>query len=108
MGNPKLEAIRIAKDFKEKAKEKYGIQKVIVFGSQVTGRARAGSDIDLLVVSDSFKKKAESMSKLLAEWHLNQKKKIPVDFICFTRKEFDELARKATIVKQALEEGVEI
>ena len=83
MGKANVEAINLAKYFKEKAKGKYGIQKIILFGSQVTGQTREGSDIDLLVVSDKFKKRADFMSKLFVEWHIVQKKKFPVDFIFF-------------------------
>jgi hypothetical protein len=59
-------------------------------------------------VSDKFKRKAEFMSKLAVEWHIIQKKKIPVDFLPYKTKEFRELSKKITIVKQALEEGIEI
>lgn len=108
MGKANLEAIEMARDFKEKAKKKYNIDRIILFGSQATGKTREGSDIDLLVISDKFRNRVEFMSRLFEEWHIKQKKKFPVDFICFRRKEFDKLSERVTIVKQALEEGVEI
>lgn len=105
-----VEAINLARDFKEKAKDKYAIEKIILFGSQATGMTREGSDIDLLVVSEKFRNrdKAASMSQLLEEWHLVQKKTVPVDFICLTPEEFDEMSKQITIVRQALKEGVAI
>lgn len=108
MGEANPEAIKIAKDFKKKAERKYSFQKVILFGSQATGKIREGSDIDLLIVSDKFRKKPAFMSKLFYEWHIVQKKNHPVDFICFTKKEFARMSNKVTIVKQALEEGIAI
>jgi predicted nucleotidyltransferase len=33
------------------------VHRMILFGSQVTGKAREGSDIDVLVISDDFKDK---------------------------------------------------
>lgn len=108
MGEQKSKAIRLAKDFKKKAKKKYNIQKILLFGSQATGHTRLGSDIDLLVVSNKFRNRAEFMSQLIKEWHIVQKKDYPVDFLCFTKKEFDEKSKQITIVKQALEEGIEI
>lgn len=108
MGKANAKAVELSRDFKEKAESKYNIEKIILFGSQVTGSSRKGSDIDLLVVSDEVENKAEFMSRLFEEWHINQKKKSPVDFICFTPEEFSKLASKITIVKQAVEEGVEI
>ena len=108
MGKAKLEAVRLAQDFKEKARKKYGIQRVILFGSQAIGSAKTGSDIDLLIVSDKFRNRAKFMSQLYSEWHISQKKRLPVDFLCFTKKEFRRMSKQITIVKQALEEGMEI
>ncbi|MBI2574782.1 nucleotidyltransferase domain-containing protein [Candidatus Woesearchaeota archaeon] len=108
MGKKNPDAISMAKDFKERAKKKYGIKRIIIFGSQVTGKTRPGSDIDLLVVSNNFRSRAKMMSKLYAEWHVVQKKKHPVDFLCYTPREFNRMSKQVTIVKQALEEGVEI
>ena len=108
MGKANPEAIKMAKDFKKHAAKKYGIQKITMFGSQATGKTRKESDIDLLVVSDKCRRKAEFMSGLFREWHVVQKKKHPVDFICYTPKEFDRLSKQITIVKQALEEGVDV
>lgn len=108
MGKANPEAVKIAKDFKRHAAKKYGIQKITMFGSQATGKTRRGSDIDLLVVSDKCRHKAEFMSKLFREWHIVQKKKYPVDFICYTPEEFNRLSKQITIVKQAQEEGVAI
>lgn len=108
MGEASPKVIKIVKDFKEKAEKKYGIGKVILFGSYATGKTREGSDIDLLVVANRFRSRADFMSRLFREWHIVQKKRNPVDFICFTEKEFNKLSKQITIVKQALEEGVRI
>ncbi len=108
MGKAIVEAIGLAKDFKRKAAKKYHLKRVILFGSQARGRLREGSDIDLLIVSDRMSKRSEFMSELLLEWHFTQKKNYPVDFLPFTEKEFEEASNKITIVKQALEEGIEI
>lgn len=56
MGKANPETIKLVKDFKEKAKKKYDIKKIILFGSQAIGGTKEGSDIDLLIVSDRFKK----------------------------------------------------
>lgn len=108
MGKVRSEIINMVKEFKGKAKEKYGIEKIILFGSHATGKIREGSDIDLLIVSNKFTHRPTFMSNLFTEWHIVQKKKLPVDFICFKRKEFQKLSKQVTIVKQALEEGIEI
>ncbi len=79
-----------------------------MFGSQATGRAREASDIDMLIVSDNFKKRADFISKLFAEWHIVQKKNFPVDFLPYRTKEFNTMSKGVTIVRQAIEEGIEI
>lgn len=108
MGEANPEVIKLVRDFKEKAGKKYGIKKIVLFGSQVTGGTREGSDIDLLIVSDKFKRRTDFMSQLAVEWHIVQKKKLPVDFLPYKSKEFRDLSKKITIVRQALEEGIEI
>ena len=108
MGRAKPEAIKLARDFKSRATDKFGIERIILFGSQATGKTRKGSDIDLLIVSKQIKKRAKFMTALSKEWHIAQKKNKPVDFLCYTPEEFGRMSKKITIVKQALKEGVEI
>ncbi len=87
MGKASPEAIALVRDFKRRAEKKYHLKKVVLFGSQVTGTAREGSDIDVLVITAKFLSRPEFMSDFLTEWHLVQKKKEPVDFLPFTEKE---------------------
>lgn len=93
MGKANPAAIKMVKDFKKHAARKCGIQKIILFGSQATGMTRNESDIDLLIVADKFKDRPAFMSRLLKEWHIVQKKKHPVDFVCFNKDEFTKLSR---------------
>ena len=108
MGEASREIIEMVRDFKERAQGKHGLKKVVLFGSHATGCAGKESDIDLLVIVDGFKGRADMMSKLSREWHITQKKKMPVDFACFTSKEYDKLSKHASIVRQALQEGITI
>ncbi len=108
MGKAKPEAVEMAKDFKSKAGKKYGIKKMFLFGSMATGKTHRWSDIDLLIVSDRFRNRIGFMSKLSAEWHITQGKNFPVDFLPYRTREFNRMSRRITIVRQALEEGVEI
>jgi predicted nucleotidyltransferase len=108
LGNSNSQAIDLAKDFKRRAAKKYGIKKIILFGSQATGQTGKGSDMDLLVVADGFRNRTRFMSKLFAEWHVVQKKDFPVDFLPYRTKEFESMSKGVTIVHQAVEEGIEI
>lgn len=96
------EMIMSIKEFKKKI----GAEKIVLFGSYATGKAVSDSDIDLILVSKSFKGKDfhSRFKGLWLKWELN----LPVDFIPYTPEEFQKLSKKPTIVKEALEEGIEI
>ncbi len=108
MGRKESEALELVKDFKKRIAKKFGIERIILFGSFATGRTHKWSDIDLLVISNKIRKKSKFMSKLSWEWHVEQEKDFPVDFICYTPKEFEKMKNEVTIVRQALEEGIEV
>ena len=92
--------------FKSRAGKEILLEKLILFGSSATGKTHKWSDIDLIVVSKVFYKMDffERGAKMYDYWNLKK----PVDFICFTPEEFDKLKNKVTIVRQAVEEGIEI
>lgn len=94
------------KKFKEGAL-KYGVEKIILFGSRATGEAGESSDVDLIVVSRE-ERKLELLSKLYHEWHMVQKIDYPIDFLCYTPEEFEALKNKISIVREALQEGTVI
>jgi len=94
------------KEFKKKAK-KYKVERIIVFGSQATGERKESSDVDLIIVSKE-KKKLGLLQSLYHEWHINQRIDLPVDFICYTPKEFQKKQKEISIISQVLKEGIEI
>lgn len=106
MGEEKTEIVQQLKKFKSSIRKKYGVEKIVFFGSRATGKYRKESDVDLILVSKKFRGKSSLKRPLGLHdyWNL----KYPVDFICYTPEEFDKLSKQITIVKQALEEGVEI
>jgi len=82
------------------------IEKMILFGSMAKGKRSKDSDIDLIVVSQKFKGK-KSFNRSVGfyrHWNLDY----PVDFLCYTPKEFNKLKKQITIVREALREGIEI
>lgn len=66
---------------------KYGAQKVVLFGSAVTGNTTPNSDLDFLIVKDDTK----GFRDRVAEVYTIIQKNMPADFIVYTSK---ELARK--------------
>jgi predicted nucleotidyltransferase len=92
------------KDFIEKLSEDFNIQNIILFGSRATNKFRENSDVDLIIVSEDFKNMDffERGAKMYEYWDVD----LPVDFICYTPKEFNNLKKKISIVKEALSSGI--
>jgi len=103
MGSSSDGLIRELRAFRRKAARRYHIQKMVLFGSRATGEARRDSDVDLIVVSESFRRKnaVDRAYLMRLEWDL----KYAVDFLCYTPEEFRVYSRAPGIVRQALKEG---
>jgi len=100
----KKQSISIVKEFITALKKDYDIDRIIFFGSRAVGKPHKGSDIDLIIVSDDFEDLNffERGASMYNYWPWL----IPVDFICYTTKEFNILKKRISIVKAALEEGI--
>ena len=81
------------------------VERIYLFGSQASGQAGPGSDIDLLVVvpgSDLPRHKREAGFYDLL-WGLTT----PVDVIVFTRAEFQRAAQvKTSLAATAMDKGI--
>ena len=90
------------REFKQRNK----ISKLYLFGSAASGKTRTSSDVDLLVVAKRFRGKGllERAPSLYMDWDLEY----PVDFLCYAPEEFNKLRKQITIVKEAVERGIEI
>ena len=94
------------KEFKKRLKVGVGVDKMILFGSRVSGKSSRWSDFDLIIVSPKFRKLdfIQRGAKMYDYWNIDY----PVDFLCYTPEEFNKLKKQITIVKEAVEHGVEI
>ena len=92
------------KSFLYDLKKDFRIEKVIFFGSRASGAENKNSDIDLIIVSDDFRSMDffERVTKMYKYWKIN----VPVDFICYTVKEFEIMKKRASIVREALNNGI--
>jgi hypothetical protein len=99
------EIIKLVKEFMLQVKE-IDLQKIILFGSQATGKANKESDIDLIIVAKGFENMDffERVKKMYQHWNLDY----PVDFLCYTPKEFAKKKKRINIVSEAIKEGIEI
>lgn len=92
------------KKFLKKLSKDFEIKEVILFGSRAKGTEKSDSDIDLIIVSPDFEGMNffERGSRMYGYWNL----RLPVDFICYTEKEYNTLKRRVSLVKSALSEGI--
>ena len=75
------------KEITKKIVEGYKPQKIILFGSYVSGRPTEDSDIDLLVIKDTLdspRERRKKISRIL--WRSG----VPKDVFVYTKKEFAE------------------
>lgn len=98
------------KRFKEEALPKiimsFSPVKIIIFGSRAKGEAKDDSDIDVIIISESFRdihflKRMPLVIRTIA---------FPkhIDFICYTPDEFERIANKSSVVMSALKEGMDV
>lgn len=92
--------------FKKKLNEDVPIETMILFGSRAKGKTGRDTDVDLIIVSSKFRTLDffKRGAKMYDYWDL----RYPVDFLCYSPEEFNKLKKGVTIVRQALEEGIEI
>jgi Nucleotidyltransferase domain. len=106
MGRERSKLIRELRQFKDKIGKNYRIEKVILFGSRLTGKIDENSDVDLIIVGEEFRDKGvlKRSPPLYLEWDLEY----PADFLCYTPEEFEARKKRIGIVKEAVEKGIEI
>jgi predicted nucleotidyltransferase len=71
-GQKKLGIVRQLRSFKRQLLEEMPLQKVIFFGSRAYGKPHKDSDVDLLIVSSSFRKSRwlKRSPPLYLKWNL--------------------------------------
>jgi predicted nucleotidyltransferase len=99
-------SIKVAKKFLNKIKDKFSIEKLILFGSRARGDNFEESDYDFLIISDEFKKIPFIFRSSNFYDYWNQKEDFEI--ICYTNEEFNKKKHQQSIVKKAIMEGIEI
>ncbi len=100
----------VVQDFLRTGKDllvsKYKPERLILFGSRVTGTAREDSDLDILIVSRAFEGQPfiGRMGKLLAYLQFPS----GIDALCYTPDEFRYKLRTSSAIRQIVEQGIEI
>ncbi|HLC91006.1 MAG TPA: nucleotidyltransferase domain-containing protein [Candidatus Nanoarchaeia archaeon] len=92
--------------FKKKASKDILIKKMILFGSRAKGKTGKDIDADFIIVSPDFKNMDffQRGAIMYNYWDL----RLPVDFLCYSPEEFNQLRKRVSIVSEAIREGIEI
>ena len=106
MGKEKDKLIRDLKDFKKRTQEIAKIDKIYLFGSRAKDTWRDNSDVDLLVISDDFKGKR--FFKRSPKFYLIWDYPYDVDIICLTNEEVNIKKRQLGVIKEAMDQAIEI
>lgn len=100
------EIIRFLDKYEETIKKIYSPQGLWFFGSRVTDRATADSDIDMILVSDKFKgiKFINRMGTFLKQFDFSRH----IDAICYTPEEFEKKKNEIGFIGEAARNGIKI
>lgn len=79
---------------------KFGVERIVLFGSLASGNVHRSSDIDLIVVQRTEERFMERLDKFY-----KLKPNVAVDIFVYTPEEFDEMKEKNHLIKSALKEG---
>ena len=82
---------------------KMGAYQIILFGSAAREDLGLISDIDLIVIIDSDKSFIDRLAQFYQEIQPRN-----ADILIYTPSEFNKMKKRATIVKNAVKEGVKI
>lgn len=80
--------------------------KIMVFGSRVKGTATDDSDIDVIIIAESFReipfvnRMATVMKSVRFQKH--------VDYLCYTPDEYERLKDRSSVLKDAASYAVEV
>lgn len=92
------------REITETLKEKYRPEKIILFGSCVSGRITSDSDIDMLIIKDTDKAYRERWMEI-GRLVRNSKRNIPFEPFIITTKEFQRELKRNFFLQEIMEKG---
>ena len=104
-----MDSVKLKNDFEKEVnnitsqiKEKYKPDKIILFGSSAKGNVTENSDIDMLIIKDTRKRRVERIRDVLSIVDYD----IPFEPVVFTNEELRKrLALNDFFIKNILKEG---
>lgn len=105
--DPPDDLLSVLAEFRDRLEEAVGpVEHLVLFGSHARGDTHEWSDVDLLVVSPAFEgdTAVARAGRARRLWPIH----FPVDILCYTPEEFERLRRQVSIVRVALDEGIDV
>lgn len=96
----------VVKSFVRRIKREFKTFKIILFGSRAEGTAWKYSDYDFIIVSDVFENVhwLDRISRVLKHWTSDR----DVDVLPYSLKEFEYKKLHSGVVREAVENGIEV
>lgn len=103
------QAKKIAKNYVKNLESRLKVKKALLFGSAARGEMTKNSDIDIIVISNDFKK-MDLINRLVFLSRLRGREFLdwPMDILGYTPKEFNKLSKISTMFSEAKKEGIKI
>lgn len=96
----------IINEYIDNLKNKLKINKVILFGSAARGVFNKDSDLDIIVLSNDFKKmNFLKRLELLSHLRNGNARKVAMDIIGYTVDEFNKISKESIVLKEAKRTG---
>lgn len=110
MANQSNKVRKIVSNYIKDFPSEFRVEKVFLFGSYATGKAKSDSDIDLVIISPDFKKMAflERLEFLSLSRKSYSSLNNAMDIIGYTPEEFGKIDSESIVMRQAKKEGREI
>ena len=103
------QAKKIAKNYVKNLESKLPVKRAWLFGSSARGKMNKDSDIDIIVISDNFKKmKLINRLVFLSRLRGNEFLDWPMDILGYTPEEFEKLSMGSTMFSEVKKRGVVI
>ena len=106
MAKNRIKPQEIINEYASELKKRIHISKIILFGSAARGKMTENSDIDIIVLSQDFKKMGFlKRLTLLSHARVGKTRKIAMDIFGYTPEEAKNLSRSSSMLKEALTQG---
>lgn len=106
MAKVKVKPEEIILEYVKGLQNKIRINKVILFGSAVRNRVTRDSDLDLIVLSDSFRgMDFLRRLELLSRARSNLSRSVAMDILGYTPAEFKKISKESVVLGEAKREG---